>query len=264
MTDAVQIYELGKNIAAFTGDREIARHPKQICELAAEAMNIRDESEGTLTQRDIKVVRPHQVHGTETVLIDRRYFHLPQTVKDMLVEGKDAIMTQKKYVVVGVSTADCIPVIVYDPEHHAAIAIHAGWRGTVNNIIRRALKKLHYAFKADRSKCRAVIGPGIGYDSFEVGQEVYDKFAAAGLVDDAVAKLMPDMHPSEDDPEPAMKWHLDLKEIIRRQLMDNELLAENITVSSIDTYTDERFYSARREQTGDEKCGRNFTGFMLQ
>jgi copper oxidase (laccase) domain-containing protein len=64
-------------------------------------------------------------------------------------------------------------------------------------------------------------------------------------------------------PTDEKRLHLDLKEINRRQLLSLGVSAENIEVSLIDTYTDERFFSARREQKGDVKCGRILSGFII-
>jgi copper oxidase (laccase) domain-containing protein len=65
-------------------------------------------------------------------------------------------------------------------------------------------------------------------------------------------------HPTDE-----RRLHLDLKEINRCQLLSLGVLAENIEVSPIDTYTDGRFFSARREQKGDVKCGRILSGFVI-
>ncbi len=264
MTDALQIYDLGRHIAAFTTDRTIGRHKKKVCEAAAYAMNQREESEGTMVGRELRVTRPHQIHGTDVVLVEKGFFRLPKDIQRMLMEGKDAVMTQSKYIVLGVSTADCIPIIIYDAEHHAAAAIHAGWRGTVKGIVAKTLSQMYSAFRTDPSNCCAVIGPGINMYSFEVGQEVYDAFAQAGMATDTTARQMPTMHPTGNADEPTMKWHIDLKEINRQQMIELGIAEEKIQVSPIDTYTDDRFFSARREETDEEKCGRIFTAFVLQ
>ena len=60
-----------------------------------------------------------------------------------------------------------------------------------------------------------------------------------------------------------MKPHLDLKEINRRQLIAAGLKGENVMVSEIDTFTNEQYFSARREQKGKEKCGRILSGFVI-
>ena len=58
------------------------------------------------------IIVPHQVHGTETRIISSEYLTLPQNIKDMLIDGVDAVMTNVEGVCVGVSTADCIPILL--------------------------------------------------------------------------------------------------------------------------------------------------------
>ena len=106
-------------------------------------------------------------------------------------------------------------------------------------------------------QCEAVIGPGISQQSFEVGWEVYKAFEEAGFPMQDVTVEMPSSDGNGTRP------HLDLKEINRLQLLSAGILPENISVSTIDTYTDTRFFSARREQKGTEKCGRILSGFII-
>ena len=90
-------------------------------------------------------------------------------------------MTNESNVCIGVSTADCIPILLYDTEHHAAAAIHAGWRGTVKHIVMKTIKEMGVVFNSVPQNLKAVIGPGISLDNFEVGDEVYEKFANATI-----------------------------------------------------------------------------------
>jgi copper oxidase (laccase) domain-containing protein len=117
------------------------------------------------------------------------------------------------------------------------------------------------AFGTEPAQCTAVIGPGISQESFEVGQEVLDRFTGAGFKMDDVTIWLPN---TKKDELPREKPHIDLKEVNRRQLLAKGVEAQKIAVSSVDTYTDERYFSARREQTEDVKCGRILTGFMLK
>ena len=146
-------------------------------------------------------------------------------------------------------------------EHHAAAAIHAGWKGTVLRIVEKTIDEMGKKYGTDAMQCTAVIGPGISQQSFEVGQEVVDLFKEAGFMMDDVTVWLPN---TKKDELPKEKPHIDLKEINRRQLLDKGVPKENITISSIDTFTDERYFSARREQQGSEKCGRILTGFVLK
>lgn len=195
------------------------------------------------------VIMPHQTHGTEVRLIAKDFLTLPQQVKDMVLEGVDALITDVKNICIGVSTADCIPIIIYDPAHHAAAAVHAGWRGTVQRIVLKSIDTIHIAYGSRPEELQAVIGPGISLGAFEVGDEVYSEFAEAGFDMAAICRR-------ED------KWHIDLKECNRRQLCTSGIADSNITVSPICTYTDYAdYFSARRLGTAS---GRIFTGIMLK
>ena len=119
------------------------------------------------------IIVPHQVHGTETRIISSEYLTLPQNIKDMLIDGVDAVMTNVEGVCVGVSTADCIPILLYDEDHRAVCAIHAGWRGTLGRIAHKALEEMRIAYHTEPEKLKAIIGPGISLKNFEVGDEVY-------------------------------------------------------------------------------------------
>ena len=88
----------------------------------------------TLGIEPTKILLPHQVHGADFCIIAPDFMALSEEERAKVIEGVDGIFTSMSGVCIGVSTADCIPIIIYDPEHHAACAIHAGWRGTVKRI----------------------------------------------------------------------------------------------------------------------------------
>ena len=118
------------------------------------------------------IIMPHQTHGISTRIIAKEFMTLPDNIKSMLLEGVDAVMTDLTGVCVGVSTADCIPVLLYDKVHHAVCAIHAGWRGTVARIVLKAITDMRAAYHTDPTQLKAIIGPGISERNFEVGDEV--------------------------------------------------------------------------------------------
>ena len=72
-----------------------------------------------------RLLMPHQVHGVEVRRITQDVLNLSVSERQAVLEGVDALMTDVKEVCIGVSTADCIPLIIYDPEHTAASVIHA-------------------------------------------------------------------------------------------------------------------------------------------
>ena len=136
-----------------------------------------------------RLVMPHQTHGTEVRQIAEEFFSLPQPARTSLLEGVDAVMTDVRETCIGVSTADCIPILLYDTDHRAACAVHAGWRGTVGRIARKAVAAMQAAYSTRPQSLRAVIGPGISADAFEVGDEVYAEFAQAGFDMERISRL---------------------------------------------------------------------------
>ncbi len=237
----------------FTTDRTIGRSAALIQEATGRFM----PPGSAAGERSFRFVRPHQTHSDRILRITEDLFSLSETEREQQLEGIDAVISDVRNACIGISTADCIPVLVHDSAHHAAAAIHAGWRGTAKRIVEKTIKEMCRTFGTDPEKCHAVIGPGISQESFEVGWEVHEAFTQAGFpMQDFTVVL-----PSNDGN--GTKPHLDLKGLNRLQLLASGLLPENIETSPIDTFTDLRFFSARREQKGDAKCGRILSGFIL-
>ena len=88
----------------------------------------------------------------------------------------DALITGDPALFVSVRTADCVPILLADPEHHTVAAVHSGWRGTAAAIVRRAIEAMALQFASDPSHLVAAIGPSIGPCCYEVGPEVVSQF----------------------------------------------------------------------------------------
>ena len=167
----------------------------------------------------------------------------------MLLDNTDALVTDVRGVCIGVSTADCIPVLLYDPVQKVSAAVHAGWRGTVACIVVKTVQRLCQMYGSNPSDIRAVVGPGISLDNFEVGDEVYQQFAEAGFDMSAISRRYD-------------KWHIDLPECNRVQLLEAGLKEANIHASGICTYDNNNdFFSARRQGI---MSGRIYTGIMMK
>ena len=89
----------------------------------------------------------------------------------------DALMSGLEGVLAGVKTADCVPVLIGDPKTGAYAAVHAGWRGTVQSIVKKAVSKLKETYNSDPKDLIAAIGPAATGKSYEVGSEVIAAFA---------------------------------------------------------------------------------------
>ena len=195
------------------------------------------------------LVMPHQVHGTGVAQIGRTFFMLSREVRQSALEGIDALITNLPGVCIGVSTADCIPIIIYDAKRHAAAVVHSGWRGTVANIVEATVSALHSAYDSQPEDLQAVIGPGISLQNFEVGDEVYDAFAEAG-------------YPMEQIARHHEKWHIDLWRCCRLQLEATGVKPTNIKEAGICTFDRvDDYFSARRLGVAS---GRILTGVILR
>ena len=172
------------------------------------------------------------------------------------LEGYDAFVTNLPGVALGARTADCVPVLLYDPVHRAVAAVHAGWKGTVLHISQLAIEVMIRQYGCNPSGMRAVIGPAIGPDSFQVGEEVVAKFREAEF---PIEEIWSFQGPGDGSPMSG-GHHIDLFKANRWLLEEAGVPHGNIQVHSIDTYTDTSFFSARREGTA---CGRNINSIKL-
>ena len=139
----------------------------------------------------MRVVQAHQVHGDRVAVVTSA-----DTTREEL-EGYDALVTDVPGVAIGARTADCIPVLMYDPVHRAVAAVHSGWKGTVLKIAAKALSVMASKYGTRAADILAVIGPGIGPDSFQVGPEVTEAFLAAGFPETWSRPSLPIKHSTD-------------------------------------------------------------------
>jgi YfiH family protein len=91
-------------------------------------------------------------------------------------EKFDGIISNLPNLLLGVKTADCVPVLIGDKQKGAFSAVHAGWRGTVESIVIKAIERLKREYGSKEEDLICAIGPAAGCESYEVGQEVIDAF----------------------------------------------------------------------------------------
>ena len=128
-----------------------------------------------------RIFAPFQVHGAEIRSIEPSFLSLPLEEQQLYMHGVDALVTDVPEVCIAVSTADCVPVLLYAPDVKAVAAVHAGWRGTVLRIAGKTVRILMDEYGADPRLMKAGIAPSIGPEAFEVGEEVVDAFREAGF-----------------------------------------------------------------------------------
>jgi YfiH family protein len=185
-----------------------------------------------------------------------------------LLKG-DGLMTDEPGVLLGIQTADCIPVLVADRKQRAVAAFHAGWRGTLARIVENGVGRMRLEFGSRPQDLIASIGPGIGQCCYAVGEEVQQQFESQfhyapelfrEVYDaDPVRQKYPMLFltaraPGHSDIGPSM--HLDLAEANRRQLLAAGLRKGAIILTGQCTgCRTDRFFSHRTE--------RGFTGRMM-
>jgi polyphenol oxidase len=164
---------------------------------------------------------PGQVHSAQVQLV-----HEPG-----LYKACDALVTRTPRVFLCVTVADCLPILMFDPEHLAVAGVHAGWRGTAAEIVRSAVQTMQDHFRTDPRQLVVFIGPGAGSCCYEIGDEVADRIDAQFVVHRGSSSFA------------------DLKAANSAQLQSSGVLASNIEVHPSCTISEaDRFHSYRRDR----------------
>lgn len=203
---------------------------------------------------DVSIERlfiPYQTHEDKIVDIDHDFLALSYDEQISRLKGVDALITDQKNVCIGVTAADCVPILLFDLEKKVLAAIHAGWKGTVQYIGAKAAKQMIDQYGCEPKNILAGIAPSISPEVFEVGDEVGRAFEDAGF----------DLSPISFRNPKTNKLHIDLWAANKVQLLDVGILASNIDIAEMCTYSDaNRFFSARRQTI---HSGRMVTGGVI-
>ena len=145
-----------KSLNCGKGSKDNKKNIKRNLKFVSEKMKIKPTN----------LILMHQTHSSKVVEIRKNNYK-----KKILA---DAMITQMRGISLGVLTADCVPVILYDVENKIIGCIHAGWKGAFKNIIENTILKIRKI--SLRNKIYACIGPCIGRKSYEVGDKFYKQF----------------------------------------------------------------------------------------
>lgn len=167
-----------------------------------------------------KQVYQNQVHSANISLV---------TGDEGIVKESDALITAEPNVLLGVTVADCTPILLYAPKVKLIAAVHAGWRGTEQMIALSAVRRMT-ELGAEPSNIFAFIGASASGEKYEVGLEVATLFEEKHLVELAGGKYL-----------------LDVKAANLDQLLFAGIPREQIEVSPLCTISDERLHSYRRD-----------------
>ena len=184
-----------------------------------------------------------QFHSNKFIYIDEKY-------KKKKKPKADAIITNQKYLPIGILTADCAPILIYDHKIKMIAAIHAGWRGAFKGIINKVIK---FMIKkgCNLENMTAVIGPSISLKNYEVRDDFRKKFVERNKKNSLFFK------------NNKKKLYFDLVKYIHSSLKSINI--KHIDILKIDTFDiKNKFFSARRAlKLKHNDYGRNISIIML-
>ena len=162
--------------------------------------------------------------------------------KDRDYEGIDALITDEKGTILSCFSADCVPILFYDPIHKTVGACHSGWRGTKGKILQNVVEEMRKHFSSNPAEILIAIGPSICKEQYVVSEDL-----ALSFLED-----YPDL--GEDTASPIQriskdKFQLDLWDLNRRIALDSGIKEEHISISGYCTMENpELFFSHRYSQ----------------
>lgn len=157
----------------------------------------------------------------------------------------DALITNVKEVPLLILTADCVPVVIIDSKNKAIGAVHAGWRGTYDRIVKKTIEEMIKNYNTNPEDLVCVIGPSIGPCCYEVSKDLVEKF-----------NINLANHVGKFDIIKNNKYYLDLWKINELTLKDCKVKEENIINLQICTNCNhEKFYSYRKHNKTQKRIG---------
>lgn len=158
-----------------------------------------------------------------------------------VMQGADGLITNIPDISIITQYADCTPITLYDKKNKVLASVHSGWKGTSLRIVENTIHSMINNYNSSPLDIHCFIWPSIGYDDFEVDEDVAQIFKKSFNFADEVMY------------QKTTKYHIDLVSIIQRVALENNILKEHIHLSNLSTFSDSRFHSYRRDK---EKSGR--------
>ncbi len=199
---------------------------------------------------DLKnVVMQNQVHGTNISLVSKNDCGKGVFGPKTYVKDSDGLITKDRNVFLVCFTADCLPVSFYDHKLKICGIAHSGWKGTLNNIVGKMINEFE-KLGSNAKDIIVYIGPAIGKCCYEVSKAKDNRIAR---FEKFLLGLKPACSVGRAKPQEELiikkenKAYIDLKKIVRVELLDADIKKENIEISEICTSCDERFPSYHRD-----------------
>lgn len=194
-----------------------------------------------------KIIEANQVHDNNIVIIDQSQKYDTDFIK---IPSCDGLITKRADIALMIKTADCVPLIIYDSEKKVVVAIHAGWRGLVKNIHKKAIDILKNQYKSNPTNLHVYIGPSIRKCCYTFKEK-----------------------PSQANKKSWVEyinfqnnlWHIDLQGYLITSLIKAGIPKTNIIDSGLCTYhQDKQFYSHLRHKNKSDTSGSMVTIVQLR
>ena len=207
---------------------------------------------GALGTSETCLLSLSQVHSADVLIVDAPF---SEPLSGELPKA-DGVVTKTPGLAISALSADCGPVLFHDPEAGVIGACHAGWRGALSGVTTSTIRAME-TIGATRETIRAVLGPCISQDNYEVGHDFRDSFVAEDETYDRFFRLGSPLNPNSDKP------HFDLKRFILARLREEGV--ERIDALPDCTYGQPEAYFSHRYNThqGVADYGRNISVIIL-
>jgi YfiH family protein len=186
-----------------------------------------------------------QVHGTNVAVIGPGQQGAGRNDRESALPNTDGLVTAETGIALNLMYADCVPLYFFDPVRHAVGIAHAGWKGTVGNIVRSTVSLMEEAFGTKPEHLLAAIGPSIGVCCYEVDEKVVER--VRNVLDEIDAGAVDRAQTLQAGRAPG-KYQLSLQNMNRLLMRKAGILSSHIEVSTLCTGCGtDRFFSHRKE-----------------
>lgn len=196
------------------------------------------------------LIFPVQTHSDNILTVDADFLLLNKEQRSVRLNGVDALITAEPGICIGVTTADCVPLLLFDTAKKIVAAVHAGWRGTCNRIAEKTLREMIETYGTNPADVFVSIGVSISPEVYNVGEELIAEFENRKFPADEIF-IRRDK-----------QLFLDLWTANKWLLTEAGIPHQNIEIAGLCSYSQhENYFSARRLGL---KSGRMLSGIMLR
>ncbi len=181
-----------------------------------------------------------------------RYFYLPiqQHTDNVIIltddftpQVGDAVITQRKDVLIGVKTADCVPILLFDKKYLIISSVHAGWRGAAKGILKKVIHILIEEFSSGTENILIAMGPSVGSCCYNVGEDIINELKKITGEGDYIKRQ-------------ENKWYIDLSKVNQIQALSLGLDIKNIWLSKKCTSCkSHKYHSYRKDKESTKRQG---------